>query len=207
MQDKTQNTKLIYVLSALAAIFYSSWILGYYLNIHVATNGTASQLAAFSQPYREVFVIGDALTLLLVFIVSLILFPKVKSTAHKIALVLYGIFGVLSFYSSLVALSCSQAVQNCSNTSIDLRVIIHNLVGLAGLLCLLTALVFAQQRKNSLDSKTKVYVCLWILAGLVSIAVDLSVSSGMAVALSQRVFLCFTAFTIFLVPSIIIRKT
>lgn len=207
MQDKPQNTKLIYALSAFAAICYSSWVLGYFLNIHVAINGTASQLAALYQPYRLLFVLGDALALVMVFAISSILYPKFKDFALKTALILYAMFGVLSFYSSLVSLNCAPAVQNCTNSSVDYRVIAHNLVGLAGLLCLLASLVWVSKWKGNFGPGIKIYIFLWFLAGIVSFLVDMYIPSGLAVALSQRVFLCLTAITIYIVPIIIVRKT
>ncbi|MBY8873444.1 DUF998 domain-containing protein [Micromonospora sp. PLK6-60] len=92
----------------LAAVLYSSWLLGPLLNPALGlANGYASELAARDQPYHLVFGLGDALTGLLALGVGVALAGRVRGVA-RIAWLGLAVFGVATALDGgLTSMDCA----------------------------------------------------------------------------------------------------
>ena len=205
-KSKEINTRFVSLVASLAAVLYSSWIVGYLLDFKVAAYGTASELAALGQPHRTVFIITDILMLTAVTAVTVYLLPyAVKKSWSTVTLVLYWLFGLLTVISTFMPLKCAPSVVACSgDASYSLN---HLLAGAFAFLSLFMAMLiiafYAGPRSTPLILAT---IFIWIAVALINTSLNMAGLEGIMIALSQRLFLLVNAIFLVVVPVFMVSR-
>src|SRR6185312_10011235 len=75
--------KRVVILSALAALLYNSWPLGFWLNYSTSVHGLASDLEQVHHPYSWVFIGGDLLSSLIILTICAALLLSFKPLQKK----------------------------------------------------------------------------------------------------------------------------
>lgn len=206
-QKSVSHRWAIIVLAALAALAYSSWPLGYYLNPRVGATGYASELAADGQPYNWVFIVGDVLAGVLILMVVWLLqqeYGKKLQDWHRWLLGLFGVFGVLTIVAALLPMNCTPSISICRAQHHDWQMILHNVVSIAAGLAIYTTAFMVWKRY---DRDERMLVMHFILAALTTFGVlsfFYAVIPGPAY-LAQRYFLIATCVWIFMLPFSFVR--
>lgn len=128
--------------AVLAAIFYSSWPLGFIINPTVSHHDLASELEASHQPYNWLFIALDILTGLVLIYSGIIQWRK---SPHKIVLKLsilgYMLFGILVIAAAVAPYNCNSIVQNCGLLPDQPMDIIHGLASIFSVVFLFFSLL------------------------------------------------------------------
>ena len=204
VQTKRFTPVIIHVLAVIAPVLYSSWVLGYILNPVVSHSATVSELAAFNQPFRQVFIWGDVLmgcTILFIFI-----FTRVKRTGHLPGFIGYAmlIFALFSLISALFALPCLPSIVYCGDSLFIHRYSLHNMSGLiaaSGLAVAAFTLAYkTTQAKQMFSNQLMALLLVWATLGGATYAVMLTNAvPNTAGAALQRVYLLATAILLYVV--------
>ena len=206
MKKQSPTRFIIVVCSLLASILYSSWIVGYLVNPLVARGATVSELAAFYQPLRMVFIAGDILMAMIVLFLAV--YVHINKLPYLKGLALPSVlgFGLFSAFSAVTTLSCLPSIVACGGEYFKQRYELHNVFGLIASTCLAVSVyVVAHQTrkdKDTFSSKIILLLAVWTSIGGGSYALIVSnVGSNTINAILQRVFLVGTAILLFLVLS------
>lgn len=122
---KLSKLKVTVWLSLAAALFYSSWPLGFLLNPSVGHHDLASQLEAPHQPYSWLFIALDVLTGLSLVIIGMMQLQKCRNTMMTVIIFSYMLFGALVATAALLPLSCDPTLGQCGPLIRAPRVIVH----------------------------------------------------------------------------------
>lgn len=130
-------------LSLVAALLYSSWPLGFWLDPSVERHQLASQLEAPGHPYNWVFVLLDVLTGLVLAGVGIwqLLRHRAHSWTSKAIIISYVSFGVLVAVAALTPLLCDPTTQSCGPLVHNYHVLVHGIASIASVIFLLGALL------------------------------------------------------------------
>ncbi len=126
-----------------AAILYSSWPLGFFLNPNVARSAFASQLEATGQPYNWLFIALDILSGLALLVGGSLQFLKSKNLITRLCVVGYMIFAVLIIVAALVPFNCNSLSASCTNVAHSPLIIIHGSASIISAVFLLASIVLA----------------------------------------------------------------
>ena len=205
--QSSKNKKHALLLAITAGCVYSSWILGYVLNMRVALDGTASELAAFTQPMRELYVVGDYIVAALMILVCIILRADAKSAAAKSAVTMYGIAAIFIAAAAHIALLCSTAdTGTCAGSDVNTRFILHNAIGVLANFSLFLAIIFAAQtgtRHMREHFQLQFAAIGWAFLGLSTILVSSEMTNPLLHGFQQRLFLVVTAAFMGLFPRLL----
>jgi hypothetical protein len=214
MPKKTVNNQpqqqawIIAFLGLLAAMAYSTWPLGYYLNPRVGATGYASELAVIGQPYNWVFIAGDVIAGILIVGIVVLLWRRFKPqlrTWHKWILGMFGLFGLLTIIAALLPMSCTPSISLCPQATEDWETFLHNSISIAaGITMYLTAFMVWQRY----DRDERMLAMHFILAAFTTFGIlsfFYAFIPGPAY-LSQRYFLIVSCAWIFLLPYYFIRS-
>ena len=196
-------SKIIKILAALAALLYSSWILGYFMNLHVALYGTASELAVNSQPFAWMFRYGDVVSGSLIIVVAILLLV-LRKRKPSLAPYLYLSFGVFTILAACFSLLCSPAAQHCGEGAVLSRVFIHTTFGLLAGISLFMAIIIETQNKKQHSQLITYTSILWVMLGLVSVFIGFFTDVPAYQATLQRFYLFGTTVFIYLLPRLLL---
>lgn len=127
--------------AVLAAIFYSSWPLGFIFNPSVSHNDLASELEASHQPYNWLFISLDILTGLVLLYSGFIQWRKTpKQLTLKLSILGYMLFGGLVIAAAIAPYNCNSLVQNCSVLPNQPLYMIHGLASVFSVIFLFISL-------------------------------------------------------------------
>lgn len=208
MRSLQPRALLIAIFGLLAAVAYSSWPLGYYLNPRVGATGYASELAAPGQPYNWVFISGDVIAGLLILTIIALLWRDLKPQLnrwHKSLLGLFGLFGLLTIFAALLPMSCTPSISICPAELTDWQMIMHNTVSIAaGVAIFLTAyMVWHRYDRDERMLTMHLILAAFTTFGILSCLY--AFIPGPAY-LSQRYFLIVTCAWIFMLPLVFVRS-
>jgi hypothetical protein len=158
-----------------AALLYSWWPLGYWLNPPVASGAFASQLQAPNQPYNWLFIALDLLSGLIVFAVGIAQWRTAKNGLARLCILGYGLFGLLVIVAALVPFDCDSLSMNCIYTSHSPLLMVHGLAStisvvtlFVSMLLLIKLLADVQARKRALVVASFI-TAFWVPAGLLAL--------------------------------------
>jgi hypothetical protein len=197
----------IAALGLVAAVAYSTWPLGYYLNPKVGATGYASELAVFGQPYNWVFIIGDVIAGILIFVVVLLLWHwlgKQLSTWHKWLLGLFALFGLLTILGAILPMSCTPSISICRAELDDWQMILHNTVSIAAGLAIYITAFMVWKRYDRDERMLFMHVVMAALTTFGILSFFYAIIPGPAY-LAQRYFLIATCTWIFVLPLSFVR--
>ncbi len=131
-------------LTALSAILYCSWPLGFVFNPKAMREGLASELGAFGQPYNWVFIWGDIVSgvLLVAAVVLLIRVYRVTGWA-RLALLFLAIYGTCGALDAALPMHCLPSEQVCGPVLHDPMLILHGGIDFIGSTALIGTLIAA----------------------------------------------------------------
>lgn len=125
----------------LAAILYSSWPLGYWLDPVVARGALASELGAIHHPYNWLFIATDCLTGLVLVAIGFWQLRKAPVGLTRLAVYSYMIFGFLVALAALTPLACNSTSQLCGPLVHNYRALVHGFASIASVSFLLIGLL------------------------------------------------------------------
>lgn len=149
-------------LSILAAILYSSWPLGYWLDPVVARGALASELGGFHRPYNWLFIATDCLTGLVLLAVGFGQLKKAPAGFSPLAVYSYMIFGFLVALAALTPLACNPTSQTCGPLVHNYRALVHGFASIASVSFLLIGLLGVM--RTVLKSGTRHFIRYSLLA-------------------------------------------
>lgn len=162
----------IQVIGVVAAILYSSWPLGYWLNSAVSKNSLASGLEAVGQPYNWVFIGGDIACGVLVLLMGWLLWQHYLSgNRHRwlAGIVLSAAaFGVGTIVDAMLPERCVPNFQVCPNFTQDHLLLWHGIFSILAAFALFVSLClmwWRDRRSNLLN----VLMLAYLLFGLISL--------------------------------------
>ncbi len=201
--SKQLRVKTIYIGAALAAVLYSSWLVGYFVNPSVALKGTASELAAFGQPWRLLFVGLDIATSIILLFIGIMLITLIKRRLHKLVAALYMAFACGVFLTAIFSLNCVSVQAVCSHAGHIERMLVHITIGTCGLSALFIASMVEVNiaRQNSIVKKSSKFLYIGAGLGLLSLALPALMYQPYLIAGVQRAFLVIVAYVIWLIPT------
>ncbi len=127
--------------AVLAAIFYSSWPLGFIFNPTVSHNDLASELEASHQPYNWLFITLDILTGLVLLYSGFMQWRKSpKRLIIKLSILGYMLFGALVIAAAIAPYNCNSLVQNCATLPNQPLYLIHGLASIFSVVFLFISL-------------------------------------------------------------------
>lgn len=129
----------------LAAILYSSWPLGYWLDPAVARGALASELGAFHRPYNWLFIATDCLTGLMLLAIGVWQLNKAPAGFSRRGVYSYMIFGFLVALAALTPLACNPTSQLCGPLVHNYRALVHGFASIASVSFLLIGLLSAMR--------------------------------------------------------------
>jgi hypothetical protein len=193
--------KLARLLGVTGALLYCNWLLGYWLNYRVASNGLASDLQMRGQPYSWLFVLGDVLTGLTVVAAAFLLCQR----QHKLLFYLvtgYFFFGLMTAVSALIPIHCGRNLAQCAvgnGQTFSPHNITGGIASFGQFISLLALWRLSIRTKMPDWSKwlTGGFVLLWSASGLLYIYLSLKNVDGVAL---QHLFLILTSIGLILVP-------
>lgn len=198
----------IAALGLLAAIAYSSWPLGYYLNPRVGSYGYASELGAFGQPYNWVFIVGDVVAGFLILVISWLLYRHFRTQLfawHKRMLLLFAAFGALTIMAALMPMRCTPSISICAPAFEDAELIMHDIVSVAAGVAIFATVYMVWKRY---DRDERMFFMNFIMAAIATFGIlsfFYSIIPGPAY-LAQRYFLVATCLWVFVLPTLFIRN-
>jgi hypothetical protein len=152
--------------SILAALFYSSWPLGYLLDPVVEKTALASELQALHRPYNWVFILSDVVTGVICLLIGFWqLQKKPKGLIRVVILCLLG-FGALVAVAALTPLSCEPGTPACSASIHNYRLVAHGFASIVSVTLLFISLAAASLclHKTKLVGKVGLIVHALIIA-------------------------------------------
>lgn len=172
------SRKSIITLAVVAALSYSSWPLGYWLNPHVAHNALASQLESSHEPFNWLFIGLDLLCGLALLLAGVLQWRRTKSPYDRAAIAFYMLFALLVIVAALIPFNCNTLGRDCSDVVIRsphaYTFLIHGASSILSIVFLLGGLFLVLGK--SLVSKTIsrpwllfLVLLLWGLIGLLAI--------------------------------------
>jgi len=135
------------VLSIVAGLAYNSWPLGYWLNPPVAHRGLASELEGLHQPYNWVFVSCDVVSSLLIALVALLIWRRVRGRAGPsrwlLQAALWNVagFSLFTILDALLPLRCDPSVRRCPSFTHDPLLLFHGIFSITASLLLFFSVV------------------------------------------------------------------
>jgi hypothetical protein len=196
---RTLNRRTVITLSALAALVYNSWPLGYWLNPAVARHDLASNLSAGGQPYNWLFTGGDILTGIVVLLLAAILWHKFgRTSAGRLLAIGYVLFGVFTAVSTLLPLGCSATDPRCGIYASQIfgpHVITGALASIGLFMSLIAGWAIAARQKvnNKSLRPLQLVTVVWSISGAAYIPLAIT---GDHLELSQQIFLVFSGLAI-----------
>lgn len=140
-------------LSIAAAVMYSSWPLGYWLNPAASRASLASGLGAAGQPYNWLFIGLDVTSSLLMVYVAYVSWKKYRDQPCfrplAIILVSVALFGIGTSVDALLPERCVPGLQQCQSFRVDHLLLIHGIFSIAASVALFVGLVVAWLRQRS----------------------------------------------------------
>lgn len=198
---------LIAVIGFVAALAYSTWPLGYYLNPKVGATGYASELAVFGQPYNWVFIIGDVIAGVLILVVVLLLWHwlgKQLSAWHKWLLGLFALFAALTIIAAILPMSCTPSISICRAELDDWQMVLHNTVSIAAGIAIYITAFMVWKRYDRDERMLVMHVIMAALTTFGILSFFYAPIPGPAY-LAQRYFLIATCAWIFVLPLSFVR--
>ena len=135
----------VFWLAWAAALFYSSWPLGFILNPGVAHHLLASELEAPHQPFNWLFITTDVLTGLTVTLIGIVqLRVHKRKVLTNISIITYVLFGVLVATAALSPLNCDPGskTSTCGALIHHPIVLIHGIASILSVILLLVSILF-----------------------------------------------------------------
>ncbi|HEU4965853.1 MAG TPA: DUF998 domain-containing protein [Candidatus Saccharimonadales bacterium] len=119
------------ILAVLAGVVYNSWPLGYALNPLVThSGGLASELEALHQPYNWLFVLLDTLCGVGVIAAAAMLWHRAIDLMHKVVLVNFALFGLLTIADALLPMTCEPSLTVCPSLGQQPLLILHGVASI-----------------------------------------------------------------------------
>ena len=213
MQARSDASSLqLLCLAGLAALLYSSWPLGYFLNPS-GNKGLASNLQGIGQPYNWLFITLDVFAGLAVAIVAVWLLKGVirqTNTYVRNAVIGYGLFGILTSLDAVLPVDCAADQNGCGALINHPLVILHGIVSIASIGFLALSVVFmwlfvVRQRpaRRGLLFVVNAMLASLIVFGFITAVL---IATQRSSALSQHVFIAICSLWIVLLPYIILRN-
>lgn len=201
LSEMKTNTyhKLIRTFAAVAAVVYSSWIVGYFVNSHVALYGTASELAVKGQSFASLFRTGDFIVSACILASALLLFVS-RRIGQSLTIAMYMLFGVFTTLAAYFSLLCSPVLQQCEGGAVLSRTFIHTTFGLLAGICLFMAIIVEAQRRKRYKSLLIIGSIAWVCLGLLSVFLGFLVDTPAYQATLQRLYLLGASLFIFILP-------
>jgi hypothetical protein len=119
------------ICALLSGVVYNSWPLGYVLNPVIShSGGLASELEALRQPYNWLFVTLDALCGVGVIVAAALLWHRAMDWMHKVVLVNFGLFGLLTIADALLPMTCEPSLTTCPSLGHQPVLILHGVASI-----------------------------------------------------------------------------
>jgi len=167
------HLKSLSLLSVIAGLLYNSWPLGHWLNPVVSKTSLASGLEAVHQPYNWVFIGGDVLSSLIVIILYLFIWHKLRDAKSdrsiNIALICMVLFGIGTIVDALLPLKCVQGIETCPSFTHDYLLLTHGIFSILASTFLFISLLILwfRDRHNPLID---IFLFGYVVFGAVSLA-------------------------------------
>lgn len=193
-------------LSFAAALFYSSWPLGFFLNPSVGHHDLASQLEAPHQPYSWVFIALDVLTGISLVIVGTVQLRIRRNTMMTLVIFSYMLFGALVAVAAILPLSCDPTLGQCGPLIRAPRVIIHGASSIISVnmllisILLLTKMVYEGRRRKIIQGVFGLILGGWLVFGIGSL---LEMAHHIHSNFLQYYFITVCSLSIILVVSVV----
>jgi len=158
-------------LSVVAAVFYSSWPLGYLLNPNAAHNAFASQLEAGNQPFNWLFVSCEVISGLALIIAGCIQWRRTRTTLLRLSILGYFVFALLVIVAALAPNDCSSTSAQCLTALNSPLAIVHGLASTISVCGLLVSVIFATKHLSGKPKPLKMRVLPlatiigWVIVG------------------------------------------
>jgi uncharacterized membrane protein YecN with MAPEG domain len=164
----------VIVTGFIAAILYSSWPLGYFLNPIIARQDYASELESAHQPYNWLFIGLDILTGLVLVILGVIQWRRTNRITFKMSIVGYELFAILVIAAAVAPFNCNSITQNCVALAAQPAFIIHGFSSIFSVVFLFASLVLLCKVLYERHAKKLLYavggvVVLWGLTGVLAL--------------------------------------
>lgn len=162
-------------LSFVAALFYSSWPLGFLLNPSVGHHDLASQLEAPHQPYNWLFIALDVLTGVSLVVIGVIQLHMRKNTVMAFAIFSYMLFGTLVAIAAILPLGCDPTLGQCGPLIRTPRVIVHGASSIISVnmllvsVLLLTKMVYEGRSRKIIQGIFGLILGGWLVFGIGSL--------------------------------------
>jgi hypothetical protein len=194
------------VLAAFAGVIYCSWPLGYLLNPAVSRRGLASELEALHQPYNWLFILLDVLSGLLVTAVALLLWRRSRDKLHKIVLVNFALFGILTLIDALLPMSCDPSLKVCPGLSHQPLLVLHGIASIVASVCLFVSavLVWWAKRQYAASLLMSTLMAGWALFGIFSVYFFFEPGPGY---LAQHYYITLCSVWVMVLPLMFAPKT
>ena len=196
----------------LGGLFYSSWVLGFWLNPLVA-HRLASDLGASNQPFNWVFNSMDIASGLFIVTGSgkliQIIQEGFRSTSPRlvsIAIYSAAIFGLLTALDAILPLNCLEGESQCLPPLRNPYFIIHGIISIGSIAALTTSIIaiwlviYLINRSNQSVEHLlpAIFLVIWVGFGLFTLHLILqNQSSGLA----QHFFISFCSIWIIALPT------
>lgn len=162
-------------IGVVAALLYSSWPLGYYLNPNVTHVAFASQLEASNQPYNWLFICLDVLSGVALIIGGIAQWVRTKSLAIRLSIMGYVTFGVLVIIAALVPFNCDSLNTACYDKAHSPLFIIHGFASIISVVALLASIILIfkllidKQTWHWINLVPVLIIASWSLIGILAI--------------------------------------
>jgi uncharacterized membrane protein len=147
----------------LAALLYSSWPLGFWLDRPVAYHSLASELEAPHRPYNWLFISMDVLTGLVLAGIGIWQARKRPVQVPGIIIWSYVLFGLLVAVAALTPLVCDPTTQSCGPLIHNYRLLVHGIASISSVFFLLAALIGVTHRAHKHHKTSYVAIGLSVL--------------------------------------------
>jgi len=202
---KNLPQKHLLALSILSAVFYNSWILGYFLNKSQINNAYFSVLQIPGRPYYLLYIILDIICGLLIILIGLYLLKTIKP--EKKTIIYYLGFGLFIILDAIYPISnqCSTTISKCGY-SLSQIFSYHDVLGI-----IMFTLIFlilkniskiARRHHNVLYRNIIKYNFYLYILSLISLVA--SVPFDLFTDITQAVVIILTSATISITPLVII---
>ena len=210
--DETTRKRIWFVVAAsftaIAAILYCSWPLGFWLNPTVSKDGLASELGAHGQPYNWLFIGSDVTSGILLAAASLLLLKILKTDYwEKVCLIALAVYAICGAIDAALPLQCLPSLQVCGPVLQNPVLILHGIVDITGSVALIVTLFAAWQSIRRIHRNWTLWIYIIGIGGIVFAAL-----SGLFILFhgpgywAQRYYLTLSCIWVATVPFVLVKK-
>lgn len=183
MIDKTKKKSII--CSVLAATFYNSWILGFWINPKIVGGTVLSELSNSDQPFFQIFILADIISGMFCILLFYNLFHLHNNKKKSYRYILFGIFlfGFTTALAPLFPYEDNIEISTKGITSYFVLPFIHNTLSSISLISIICCVIFSLIVSRNLSSW--LLSCTIIMSALLSFS--LIINLDFLASISQKI--------------------